>query len=324
MLLVSVSSVAQLGTPQQQQPASIISARAWQRTCRQRQWLVIWLFTLSLILLDTVGSAARAAEDEPLKLGILPRRNATLTTELFTPLVQYLSRELGQEVQLVTAPDFDTFWSNVKAGNFDIVHYNQFHFVRSSEHYRAIAHNEEFGSPTVAGALYTRKDSGIEHTEQLRGRRIIFGGGRDAMMSYILPRYLLLQAGLRPGDYEEVFAKSPPNSLIALYYGDADAGGAGDILIDLKVVKDSIDTSSLAHLAVTEQLLHLPWAVKRTMPAEQARAVRTLLTTLDESPEGQAILKKARMTGIGVADDNSYEPHRRIIDLVMPIDESSP
>jgi len=325
MFAVSVRSVATEGTCRHQPSARVNRYRGARLLPRRlRQWLQISLLALSLILPDALLSFARASDGEPLKLGILPRRNATLTTEIFTPLVQYLSRELGREIQLVTAPDFDTFWSNVKAGNFDIVHYNQFHFVRSSEHYRAIAHNEEFGSSTVAGALYTRKDSGIERVEQLRGHKIIFGGGQDAMMSYILPRYLLLQAGLQPGDYEEVFAKSPPNTLIALYYGDADAGGAGDILIDLQVVKDSIDTSQLVHLAVTEQLLHLAWAVKRSMPEEQAQAIQTLLTSLDESPEGQAILKQARMTGIGVADDSSYEPHRRIIEQVMPIEESGP
>ncbi len=285
------------------------------RGMRRAGILFLLLFTL---LADAIILAPAAAEQDPLKLGVLPRRNPSLTTELFTPLVEYLSRELQREVQLVTSRDFDTFQQDVKASRFDIVHYNQFHYVRSSDQYRVIAHNEEFGRGTVAGALYVKKDSGITSVEQLRGKKIIFGGGTDAMMSYVLPRYLLFQAGLHPGDYEEVFAKSPPNSLIALYYGEAEASGAGDILIDLKVVKDSVDTSELTHLAMTEQLLHLPWAVHRSMPEALAVRIQSLLAGLKTTPEGQAILERAQMTGIGLADDSSYDPHRRIVDLVMP------
>nr|WP_245635070.1 phosphate/phosphite/phosphonate ABC transporter substrate-binding protein [Marinobacterium profundum] len=282
------------------------------------RWTGILLLVLASLLADALTLAPRAATQEPLTLGILPRRNATLTTELFTPLVEYLSKSLGREIQLVTSKDFDTFLQDVKDERFDIVHYNQFHYVRSSAQYRVIAHNREFDRNTVAGALYVKKDSGISRVEQLRGKTIIFGGGKDAMMSYILPRYLLLQAGLQPGDYREIFAKSPPNSLIGLYYDEAQASGAGDILIDLKVVKGSVDTSQLTHLAVTEQLLHLPWAVRRTMENEDAARIQALLIGLEASQEGLAILKQAQMTGIGIANDDSYAPHRRVIDQVMP------
>jgi phosphonate transport system substrate-binding protein len=284
-------------------------------------WVAVMLLVLTTLLADALTLAPRAASEEPLLLGILPRRNPTLTTELFSPLVNYLSTSLGREIQLVTSRDFESFLQDVKDGRFDIVHYNQFHYVRSSAQYRVIAHNEEFDRSTVAGALYVKHDSGISRVEQLRGKKVIFGGGEDAMMSYILPRYLLLQAGLQPGDYQEAFAKSPPNSLIALYYDEAQASGAGDILIDLKVVKGSMDTSQLKHLAVTEQLLHLPWAVHRTMTDDEATRIQALLTGLEDSPEGQAILTQAQLTGIGVANDDSYAPHRRIIDQVMPLSQ---
>lgn len=275
------------------------------------------LATLGMTLAEQAIPAARAA-DSPLVMGIFPRRHATLTTELYAPLAAYLSRELGREVRLVTAKDFDAFWEGVEQRRFDIVHYNQFHYVRSADKYRVIAHNEEFGLGTVAGALYVRKDSGISAIEQLRGRKIVFGGGTDAMMSYILPSYLLLQAGLQPTDYETVFSKNPPNSLISLFHGKADASGAGDILIDLPVVRNAMDTSTVTHLGMTERLLHLPWAVRKDMPKALSARIQVLLVGLKASEEGRAILTRAEMTGFGAASDVDYDPHRRIIRKVMP------
>jgi len=275
------------------------------------------LATLGLTLAEQAVPVARAA-DAPLVMGIFPRRQATLTTELYAPLAAYLSRELGREVRLVTAKDFDAFWAGVEQQRFDIVHYNQFHYVRSADKYRVIAHSEEFGVGTVAGALYVRKDSGINTISQLRGRKIVFGGGTDAMMSYILPSYLLLQAGLQPADYESVFAKNPPNSLISLFHGQADASGAGDILIDLPVVRDAMDTSTVTRLGMTERVLHLPWAVRKDMPKALSVRIQALLVGLKASENGRAILARAEMTGFGVARDVDYDPHRRIIRKVMP------
>jgi phosphonate transport system substrate-binding protein len=273
---------------------------------------------LGLTLAGRSIPAALAADGPPLVMGIFPRRQATLTTELFMPLAGYLGRELGREVLLETPKDFDAFWSGVEQRRFDIVHYNQFHYVRSADKYRVIGHNEEFGTGTVAGALYVRKDSGITSAAQLRGRKIVFGGGTDAMMSYILPSYLLLQAGLQPGDYESVFSKNPPNSLISLYYGQADASGAGDILIDLPVVREAMDTSTVTHLGMTDRLSHLPWAVRRDMPPALGERIQTLLVGLAAHEDGRAILKQAQMTGFAAAGDADYDPHRHIIRKVMP------
>jgi len=286
-------------------------------TCGRRRAVLGLLATVGLTLAERSIPVARAAAT-PLVMGIFPRRQATLTTELFTPLATYLGRELGREVRLETAKDFEAFWNGVEQRRFDIVHYNQFHYVRSADKYRVIAHNEEFGTGTVAGALYVRKDSGIDSIAQLRGRKIVFGGGTDAMMSYILPSYLLLQAGLQPGDYDAAFSKNPPNSLISLYHGQADACGGSAILIDLPVVRDAMDTSTVTHLGMSEAVLHLPWAVRKDIPQALGARIQALLVGLQAREDGRAILARAEMTGFGPARDADYDPHRRIIRIVMP------
>ncbi len=81
--------------------------------------------------------------------------------------------------------------------------------------YKVIAHNKEFGKDAVAGALYVRKDSGITALAQLRGRTMLFGGGKDAMLSYIAPVYMMMQAGLKKEDFKIEFAVNPPNAVLA-------------------------------------------------------------------------------------------------------------
>jgi phosphonate transport system substrate-binding protein len=288
----------------------IQSIRGWDRG-RRRIISLLWL-----IMTAAVAPVVQAAED-PLILGIFPRNKATETTTMYTPLANYLSERLGRKVILVTSKDFDSFWKAVTERRYDIVHYNQYHYIHSAQSYRVVAHNQEFGKSAVAGALYVRKDSGITEVSQLRGRTIIFGGGKDAMLSYIAPRFLLMQAGLKEGDFKTEFSVNPPNALLALYHKQADAAGGGDILIDLPVVKNAINTQDIRLLAATEPLLFLPWAVKRTMPAKLGESIQSILVDLGSSDAGRQVLKAALTTGIGKAGDRDYDPHRKMTTAVF-------
>jgi phosphonate transport system substrate-binding protein len=270
---------------------------------------VLWLAALAAL------PCAQAAE-APLTMGVFPRFNASITVTRYTPFAEYLGARLGRKVSLATSKDFETFWRGVEEQRYDIVQYNQYHYIRSARNYQVIAHNKEFGKSTLAGVLYVRKDSGITDLRQLRGRAIMFGGGEDAMISYIAPMYLLLQAGLTKSDFKSSFAVNPINSVIGVYHRQADAGASGDNALGQPSLKGAINTDDLTALATSEQLLHLPWAMKRSQPAALREAVQSALVGIEGSAAGLNALKEARLSGIGKAEDKDYEPHRRMVRAV--------
>jgi phosphonate transport system substrate-binding protein len=279
---------------------------------RKRLLLAAFLIWLGIASLPAAG-----ATDGALIMGVFPRLNASETTTRYAPLAEYLSERLGRKVSLVTSKDFDSFWRGIEEQRYDIVQYNQYHYIRSAKNYQVIAHNKEFGKSTLAGVLYVRKDSGIANLTQLRGRTILFGGGEDAMISYIAPLYMILQAGLKKEDVKIRFAVNPLNSVIGVYHSQADAAGSGDGAVEQPAVKKAINTEELTVLAVSEQLLHLPWAVKRTMGAKARESIQAALTGLESSGAGKKVLKAAVLTGIGKADDKDYDAHRHMVKSVM-------
>lgn len=264
-----------------------------------------------------IGSVPAVAADA-LVMGVFPRRSATLTAQLFSPLADYLGAQLGRPVRLVTAKDFPSFWEDVLAGRYDIVHYNQYHYLRSAGLYEVVACNAEQGRDVLAGALYVRRDSGIERVAQLRGKRVIFGGGEDAMMSYIVPRYLLQQGGLAAADYTALFASSPPNAVLAVYYRQAEAGGAGDVVMRMPVVNGIADTRELRLLALSAPIKQLPWALKRALPDPLKAHIRALMVGLGDSEQGRAVLSAAQLTGMSAASDADYDSARQIVEQVLP------
>jgi phosphonate transport system substrate-binding protein len=271
---------------------------------------------LLLCLIATVAIPTAQAADGPLILGVFPRFNASETVTRYTPLADNLSERIGRKVTLVTAKDFQAFSRGIEEQRYEIVQYNQYQYIRSAKSYQVIAHNKEFGKSTIAGVLYVRKDSGITDLKQLRGRTVLFGGGEDAMIGYIAPMYLLLQAGLKKDDFKSTFAVNPLNSVIGVFHRQADAAGSGDIVIAQPAVRNAINTDELIALGVSEQLLHLPWAVKRSMPAQLRIAIQSTLLNLENTEVGKQFLKSAMMTGIGKAEDKDYEPHRKMVRAV--------
>jgi phosphonate transport system substrate-binding protein len=273
-----------------------------------------------LLICTFVIPIPAAAVDDPLMMGVFPRRNVKLTHKMFTPLAEHLSQQLGREVQLKTSRDFKTFWSDLHKREFDLVHFNQYHYVVANKKlgYEAIVKNVEFGENTLAGSIMVRSDSGIKSLEDLRGKKILFGGGPRAMVSYIVPTYMLRMAGLQKGDYIEAFSKNPPNAILATYHKQADAAGIGAIVSRLKVVTQAIDISEMEMLIKGEPLTHLPWAVKGDMSQQTRDKIQKVMTGLKHHLSGQAVLDAMEMSELQPVEDAAYDQHRFIINKVFP------
>jgi len=261
----------------------------------------------------TVLSSAQAVAD--ITLGVFPRRPVAASYKSFKPLAEYLSKQLGEPVHLVVPKNFAEFWKGVEDKKFDLVHYNQYHYIKSHKElgYNVIAANEEFGNKTIKGALTVRKDSGITNVKQLKGKTILFGGGKKAMGSYIAPTAILKTAGLQEGkDYQVKFSTNPPSAVIGVYNKAADASGSGNVVVRLKAVTKQIKSDDINILAESEPFTQLPWAVKSNMPQARADKIRDIMVGLNKTSEGLQILKSAKVTGFFAVSDNDFSKVREI------------
>ncbi len=282
---------------------------------RRRLILAAGCAALGALVVPEVG----AVGGRPLRMGIFPRRNASLTMSLFQPLADFLQSQLGRNVVLETNKDFPAFWDAVRQRRYDIVHFNQYHYLQARLHYgyRVVARNVEFGSDVIAGALYVRAESRLQRTEELRGHKVVFGGDRSAMMSYIVPTWLLRQAGLKAGDYVEEFAVSPPNAVFAAYYRQTDAAGAGDMVARLPMVTEAIDMQKMRILAISPPMPQLPWAVRDDLPLELRQLITELLVGLTNHPQGREVLADAKLSALRAVDDEAYDRLEAIVREVL-------
>jgi len=252
-----------------------------------------------------------AYANEEVTIGIFPRRNPTVTVKMFSPMIKYLQQETGKTVKLETAKNFPEFWTRVKKNRYDIVHYNQLHYVLSNDFdYTVFLKNEEFGKSLISSGLLIRKDSGIKTISDVRGKSIIFGGGELAFISNIGNRIQLLDNGIAKADYQSLFARNPPNAALAVFYKRADAAGVGSVVLEIPSVKKRINTEELKFLATSDTQPHLPWAFSKSMNQETRKDISIALQKLSQTPKGVKILSKAGLTNLVPATDEEYNSTR--------------
>jgi phosphonate transport system substrate-binding protein len=265
---------------------------------------------LVLISFFTLVLPAMAQAQVELIIGIFPRHNYTETFRMYNPMAKYLERHLHRKVRLETARDFNIFWANVSRGRYDLVHFNQYHYLVANNkyNYRILLKNEELGSATISSIIMVRKDSGINRLHELKGKRVIFGGDKTAMMSYLIPKKMLLDAGLQATDYTSEFARNPPNALMAVYLGRAEACGLGDVIPRLKSMTQRINVDELKIIAQSPKYPHLAWAINKRVNEQLKNKIERLLLDLNTTPSGKHILKRAKMTGLRQATHDEYKP----------------
>jgi phosphonate transport system substrate-binding protein len=271
-----------------------------------------------VLLLITCLALPRLAEpaDSALILGVLPRHNYADTISMFTPIARHLSTTLQRDVKVETARTFSEFWTNVERKRYDIVHLNQLQYLHAQDKhgYDVIVKNEEFGTTTISSQILVRKDSPIQSLKDLHGKKIIFGGDNTAMMSYIIPRSMLRAQGVADKDYSTEFALNPPNALVAVSLGMADACGVGDSVAKLTEIQHKINLDELRVIAQSPAFPHLAWAVTGKLPAEQKQAIQRALLVLNTTVEGKQILQRAKLSGLAAATHSDYQPLQKYME----------
>ncbi|MHB8535804.1 MAG: phosphate/phosphite/phosphonate ABC transporter substrate-binding protein [Sulfuricaulis sp.] len=273
-----------------------------------------WLL-VAAVALCAAAPAHAAGQGKELVFGVFPRWNAPFTVRDFTPLAHELSRELGRPVRVETDKDFDSFMRRVYAGEFDIVHLNQLQYLQAHRvaHYRAIAKICNDSACTIRAIIVVRRDAHFKTIADLRGKTIAFGDP-GAMVSYVLAKSVLAKSRLRPGEYKTIFTKNPPNALLAVYNGEADAAGVGPAALQQPEILRRIDVHQLMILAESRPIPHLPVAVRGDMDRGLALRIQRILTGLANHADGRKILADIGIERFETANDRQYRVVKELME----------
>jgi len=276
--------------------------------------IVCVVFLLGLTLPGTANAE--------IKLGLLPRLSAMEMNTMFTPLAEYLSKETGEKVSLVIPKDFEAFKAVVSSGQVDMAFSNPIVYVQLKKSIPALEPlglaSEKAGTK-FRGIIIARKDSGIEKTQDLKGKKLIFVD-KDSAGGHVFQMLTLKKAGLDVHkDFIKLpFAKKHDNVAMAVFNKTADAGGIRED--DLEKMKDKVDLSQIKIVAFTGYYPNWPLFSTGKMSKDVADKVRAALMKLKpNSAEALQAVGSAKITGFAPVVDKDYDTLRtaaRIADLL--------
>jgi phosphonate transport system substrate-binding protein len=270
------------------------------------------LFALLSLCLALPAGAAEPATTEPLILAVHPYLPPKELVTRFTPLAEYLGRELGRPVSVRVGRDYDEHSEAIGKDSVDIAFLGPAPYTRVVTRYGKkplLARLEIKGQPTFRGTIVTRTDSPLRTLAELKGKRFAFGDP-NSTMSHLVPEYLLLKAGVRRKDLTHYqFLGAHNNVALAVLAGDFDAGAVKD-----EVYRD-FAPKGLRALAETPPISEHLFVTRTTLPPEQVAKLRQALLRLKDIPGGKSIMQSINKdtTAMASVADSDYDNLRAVL-----------
>ncbi|TCK18585.1 phosphonate transport system substrate-binding protein [Thiogranum longum] len=263
-----------------------------------------------------------AVADTPLLLGIHPYKTPSRLLAAFTPLADYLSKGLGRRVEIRISPDYQSHIQAIGEDRLDIAYLGPASYIALTEKYGEkplLAKQVIHGKATFRGAIIARSDSTIRSLAELKGKRFAFGDP-ESTMSSLLPRYMLLQAGIRLEDLAAYrFLGSHNNVALGVLSGDFDAGGVKE------AVYKKYRAKGLKLVTYTPEIAEHLFVASKRMDRSRVKRIGNLLLALDKSANGRKIMEaiKPGMTAMVRVKDSDYQTLRDILRTLKRADGDS-
>ena len=237
-------------------------------------------------------SAVFAQAADVLKVSAIPDEAPTELLRKFKPLGAYLEQELGMKVEFVPVADYAAVVEALAADRIDMAWLGGFTFVQArlkTGNAVPLAQREQDAEFT---SKFITSDPAVKSLQDLKGKTFAFGSVSSTSGS-LMPRYFMLQDGIKPEDFFSRVAYSGAHDATAAWVqaGKADAGVLNASVWQKLVDGGKVDTDKVKVFATTPTYYDYNWTVRGNLDADLQAKIKSAFLALDPAkPEQKAIL----------------------------------
>jgi phosphonate transport system substrate-binding protein len=254
---------------------------------------------------------------EAIQFGVIPLQSPAIMLQKFTPLADYLSKELGVTVKLLVGKDYQATMDDIAKNIVQMAYLTPTTYPKVAKQYpdeviHPIVKFKESGSATYRSAIIVRAGSPIASVADIKGKKFAFGS-EQSTSSHLMPRSMLIAAGIDiDKDLKEIkFTGSMGNVVGAVAAGMMDAGGLQE-----SVAEQAEKQGKVKILARSGDIPQFPICVNKHLPPEMVSKIQAALLKLDGStPDSLKILVAIdpKLTGSEKAASADYDIIREMI-----------
>ncbi|MFQ5850442.1 MAG: putative selenate ABC transporter substrate-binding protein [Candidatus Binatia bacterium] len=266
-----------------------------------------WMVAAFLLIAGQLPAQDKLTQ---LKVSAIPDENPQELLRVYTPFANYLSKEVGLPVKFVPVVDYAATVEGLAANRLDLVWYGGFTSVQAARRAkgarRLVMRKED---AQFKSEFITRKDTGIRSLRDLRGKTFSFGSV-SSTSGHLMPRYFLLQAGIRPEKDFSRFSFSGAHDATAVWVeaGRVDAGALNFLVWDKLVKNRKIDRSKVIVFWTTPPYVDYVWMVRGGVDKGLVAKISKAFLKLDyRNPEHKQLLDLHRTKGYIAAKDSDWK-----------------
>jgi len=266
-------------------------------------WIVIAL------LLVAVQLSAQEKLTE-LRVSVIPDENPQELLRIYTPFTKYLSKKIGLPVKFNPVVDYAATVEGLAANRLDLVWFGGFTSVQAARRakgaQRIIMRKEDAQFKSM---FITRKGSGIRSLKDLKGKTFAFGSV-SSTSGHLMPRFFLLQAGIKPEkDFAKfAFSRAHDATVAWVEAGRVDAGALNFLVWDKLVQSKKVDTSKVEVFWITPAYVDYVWTIRGGIDQDLVNKISKAFLNLDyKNPVHRKLLKLHRTKGYISAKDSDWK-----------------
>ncbi|WP_298396288.1 phosphate/phosphite/phosphonate ABC transporter substrate-binding protein [uncultured Azonexus sp.] len=269
--------------------------------------LFVCALSLALGLILQPASAAGKPSGAPLTVGIVPYMSTGMLLRTHAPLAKSLESSLQRPINLRTAPDYQSFFQRLRAGDYDIAitppHYGWL-AIRDHGFQPLLVHRDP-----IRGILVSATDQPVNNIADLRGASIAVTD-RSALMAILGAQTLADEGLVENRDYQFVSAVSHSSAIHNAITGKTRAALVNATSLVLSPPEIRQRTQVWRDLAVFPGQFYIAHA----RLGEDYKAVIAALQAFERSPAGREFFTSTAQGGFRAltADD------RKTLERALP------
>ena len=269
---------------------------------------------ISLVLVGCGGSGGGggggqgSGDPDPLRVGLIPNQNPESVEANYEPFGEYLSEQLGREVELTVPTSYGAVVEAMVNDELDLAYFGGLTYVQARNRGDVVPLvteiNPRTGDTTYRSVVIVPADSEIQETSELAGRDFAFGSVSSTSGS-LYPAIMLRDAGI---DYqtdlgEFNYTNGHDATAQAVANGQVDGGGLEDRILYNLQEEGTIEEGSVRVIDESGPIEGYPWVVRNALSDGLKAEIAQAYLNIDDP----ALLDLLRADGYEEVDASDYD-----------------
>lgn len=285
---------------------------------------VVFALTVLLLLSGCGGGDAEsgAAEPDPLRVGLIPNQSPESVEAQYEPFGDYLSQQLGREVELTVPTSYTAVVEAMVNDELDLAYFGGLTYVQARDRGDVTPLvtevNPGTGDTTYRTVIIVPPDSDIEEVEDIEGRTFAFGSANSTSGS-LYPAIMLQDEGIdyRTDLEEFTYTGGHDATAQAVANGGVNVGGLEDrILYDL-IDKGDVEEDSVRVIEESDPIEGYPWVARGALTDDLKEQITEAFLDI-EDPTLLDLLRAESYERVEAEDYDYVEEKARELDLLTP------